>query len=163
MYVVEMERKEREAAAAVERAMVAIRRRQQRRTLARLARREQVAAAQDTAVHGVVDVVEEEAESAGRAATVSSVAAALGVDQPRASRLVAAAVDAGLVRRLADQADGRRAPLALTAPGRDQAERVHRFRRAVFAEAMADWSDAERAEFAQLLTRFVAALDDRQG
>lgn len=157
-----MERKEREAAAAVERAMVAIRRRQQRRTLARLARREQVAAAPDTAVHGVLDVVEE-AESAGRAATVSSVAAALGVDQPRASRLVAAAVDAGLVRRLADQADGRRALLALTAPGRDQAERVHRFRRAVFAEAMANWSDAERAEFARLLTRFVAALDDQQG
>ncbi|MFD4429251.1 MarR family transcriptional regulator, partial [Nocardia sp. NPDC058497] len=40
--------------------------------------------------------------------TVSTVAAALAVDQPRASKLVAAAVTAGYLRRVADQSDGRR-------------------------------------------------------
>lgn len=132
---------------AIERAMVAVRRRQSRRALARL--------------HGlsgqgfdVLDVI----EASGSPVTVSSVAQALGVDQPRASRLVAAAVAAGLVRRAADQADGRRSVLLMTDAGRAAVERAHGTRREVFAEAMTGWTDAERAEFARLLTRFVAAL-----
>lgn len=130
----------------VEAAMVAVRRRQSRRALARL---------HDVqgALYDVLDAVE-----AGSAVTVSSLAQALGVDQPRASRLVAAAVAEGLVRRQADQADGRRSVLVLTAAGREAAERAHRTRQAVFRSAMDGWTDAERAEFARLLTRFVQAL-----
>jgi DNA-binding MarR family transcriptional regulator len=80
------------------------------------------------------------------------------VDQPRASKLVASAVEAGLVRRLADQADGRRSFLATTADGRAAGEQMRRSRAAAFDAAMSGWSDAERATFAGLLTRFVAAL-----
>lgn len=130
----------------IERAMVAIRRRQRRRALARL-----------SGVSGqsfeVLDALESD-----QAATVSSVARALDVDQPRASKLVAAAVQAGLVRREADQADGRRSALRLTDAGRAALDAAHRNRRAVFAEAMTGWNDEERAEFARLLARFVAAL-----
>ncbi|MBE1566433.1 MarR family winged helix-turn-helix transcriptional regulator [Nonomuraea africana] len=131
----------------VEAAMVAVRRRQSRRALARLHDDVQ------GALYDVLDAVE-----AGSAVTVSSLAQALGVDQPRASRLVAAAVAEGLVRRQADQADGRRSVLVLTAAGREAAERAHRTRQAVFRSAMDGWTDAECAEFARLLTRFVQAL-----
>lgn len=135
---------------AVEQAMVAIRRLQARRTLARLG------GAVDPVITGVVDVVEEH----GEACTVSAVADALGVDQPRASRLVARAVEAGVVAREADQADGRRANLVLTAAGRDHADRVHSLRRTVFGEAMAGWSDRDAAAFARLLGEFVESYSD---
>jgi DNA-binding MarR family transcriptional regulator len=142
---------------AVERAMVAIRRSQTRRALTRLAEEQD-----DTDVVGgsAVDVLDaiEAAEQAGTPATVSGVAAALNVDQPRASKLVAAAVEAGLVRREADQADGRRALLVRTERGNALSQELHRFRRSIFATAMSDWTDADRAAFARLLTRFVESL-----
>ncbi|HET6316524.1 MAG TPA: MarR family transcriptional regulator [Chloroflexota bacterium] len=137
----------------IERAFVTVRRRQTRRALARLARTPLPPASFD-----VLDVVEA-AEQAGTIVSVSSVAQALHIDQPRASKLVALAVEVGLVRREADQTDGRRSRLARTAAGRRASERVHQFRRGVFARAMAEWSAHERVQFASLLDRFVSALD----
>lgn len=134
---------------AVERAVVAMRRSMTRRTFARAAGHGESAAAYD-----VLDVV----EAAGDRATVSSVATALQVDQPRASRLVAAAVESGWLVRVADQSDGRRAFLARTEAGRAVSEHIHGFRRSMFASAMNAWSDEERATFARLLTDFVAQL-----
>ena len=142
--------------AAVEAAMVAIRRRQNRKTLARQSARGQLSS-RDVALMAVLDVVEE-AQRAGQAATVGSVAEAMDVDQPRASKLVTAAISIGLLRREADQSDGRRSLLVLTAAGQAQLECTHRFRRRVFVEAMRDWSATERHQFARLLTRFVTAL-----
>lgn len=150
----------------VERAMVTIRRSQSRRTLARLAavRRptgkgdgREAATAAPGAGAEVLDVIEE-AEEAGDAATVTSVAAALNIDQPRASKLVAAAVAAGLVRREADQADGRRALLVRTPAGRRLSAEMHAFRQQIYAEAMSDWPAADRAAFSRLLARFVESL-----
>ncbi|MEV6207347.1 MarR family winged helix-turn-helix transcriptional regulator [Kitasatospora sp. NPDC051914] len=158
--------------ADIARALAAIRRSQSRRALARLAERRAAPQAPDTAgptaaaaqaaaatpagppsdaVVLLLDAVEESA-----APTVTEAAAALGVDQPRASRLASQALAAGLLRREADQADGRRSLLRLTADGRAVLDGVHAFRRLVVAEATADWSDADRAAFARLLTRFVA-------
>ena len=149
---------------AVERAMVAIRRSQTRRALTRLAEGRDHT---DSGVVGgsAVDVLDaiEAAEQAGTPATVSGVAAALNVDQPRASKLVAAAVEAGLVRREADQADGRRALLVRTEQGTTLSQELHRFRRSIFATAMSDWTDADRAAFARLLTRFVESLAGMTG
>ncbi len=150
---------------AVERAMVAIRRSQTRRALTRLA--QQRDDADDTGVvsGSAVDLLDaiEATEQAGIPASVSSVAAALNVDQPRASKLVAAAVEAGLVRREADQADGRRALLVRTERGDALCEQLHRFRRSIFATVMSDWTDADRARFARLLTRFVEGLAGMTG
>src|SRR5215471_18716579 len=146
--------------------MVAIRRSQNRRTLARLAAARQGSrpGGRRTATDGtgsasadVLDVIEAAEEASGRA-TVTSVAAALNIDQPRASKLVAAAVAAGLVRREADQADGRRALLVRTPAGQHLSAEAHSFRRQVFGEAMADWPAADRAELARLLARFVESL-----
>jgi DNA-binding MarR family transcriptional regulator len=105
----------------------------------------------------VLDAIEA-AEEAGQPATVTTVAAGLGIDQPRASKLVAAAVAAGLVRREADQADGRRALLVHTAAGRRTSAQIHAFRRQIAGDAMAGWSARDRAQFARLLTRFVESL-----
>ena len=162
-----VERNSDEHVEAVERAMVAIRRSQNRRTLARLVAARQVTrpgggggTASDGAGGAVADVLDiiEEAEETGGRATVTSVAAALRIDQPRASMLVAAAVAAGLVRREADQADGRRALLVRTPAGQLLSAEAHAFRRQVFGEAMAGWPAADRAEFARLLARFVESL-----
>ncbi|MEV6932127.1 MarR family transcriptional regulator [Dactylosporangium sp. NPDC051485] len=140
--------------AAIESGMVAIRRRQTRRALAR-----EAGNGVDPALFDVVDAVEG-AELQRRPVTVTDVAAALGVAQPRASKLVAAAVEAGLVRREADQSDGRRALLVRTEAGRELCEQVHRARQARFARATAGWTARERATFAQLLGRFVDGLTD---
>jgi DNA-binding MarR family transcriptional regulator len=144
---------------AVERAMVAIRRSQTRRALTRLAE------GRDDTDDAAVDVLDaiEAAEQAGTPVTVSGVGAALNVDQPRASKLVAAAVQAGLVRREADQADGRRTLLVRTERGTTLSEELHQFRRSIFATAMSDWTDADRAAFARLLTRFVESLAGMTG
>ncbi len=131
----------------VERAMVAIRRRQSRRALAKHM-------PVDPAVFGVLDAVEDRGPC-----SVTDLTGALGVDQPRASRLVARAVDEGLLVRQADQHDGRRTLVSLTAVGRRQVEAAHEARQRVFAEAMADWPPPDRAAFARLLTKFIAALD----
>jgi DNA-binding MarR family transcriptional regulator len=167
IYWAVVERNSDEHTEAVERAMVAIRRSQNRRTLARLAAARhggRPGGGRGTAAGGAagagadVLVIIEEAEEAGGRATVTSAAAALNIDQPRASKLVAAAVAAGLVRREADQADGRRALLVRTPAGRRLSAQAHALRRQVFGEAMAGWPAADRAEFARLLTRFVESL-----
>lgn len=136
--------------AAVEQALIAMRRSQSRRALADLA----------VPAFDVLDVVEA-AERGGVQATVSSVASALHVDQPRASKLVTSAVDAGLVSRVADRADGRRVLLVRTPRGRTTSAELHRARQAACAAAMADWSEDERVAFADLLTRFVAVFGGR--
>jgi DNA-binding MarR family transcriptional regulator len=150
---------------AVERALVAIRRSQTRRALNRLAQGRDDGDQAGVVGSSAVDVLDaiEAAAQAGTPATVSGVAATLNVDQPRASRLVAAAVEAGLVRREADQTDGRRAYLVRTERGDALFEELHRFRRSIFATAMSDWTEDERAEFARLLTRFVESLADITG
>jgi DNA-binding MarR family transcriptional regulator len=139
-----------EHVAAVERAMVAIRRSQSRRTLARRA------GAVTTSGTEVLDVVEQ-AEERGEPATVTSVAAALNLDQPRASKLVATAVEAGLVRREADQRDGRRALLVRTPAGQRLSAEIHAFRQQAIGAAIEDWPADEQAEFARLLTKFVTS------
>jgi Transcriptional regulators len=137
--------------AEIERAMTAIRRSQARRSLARLA------AEHDPAVFEVLDAVIG-AEGEGLPATVTVVAERLGIDQPRASRLVTRTVDRGLLGREPDRGDGRRVRLVSTERGREEFARARRFRQAVFARATAGWSASDRATFARLLTRFVADL-----
>lgn len=139
------------AIAAIERAMVAIRRNQTRRALGRFAARTGGPAV-DPTLFGVLDAV----EARDGDVTVGDIATALGVDQPRASRLVARAVADGLLQRRADQLDARRVLLHLTRTARSTLDHAHRNRQAVFATATEAWNSRERDEFARLLTRFVA-------
>lgn len=141
------------ALADIERAFVRMRRAMTRRNLGARMMRE-LGGGVDLSHLGVVDAVEEGAD-AGGAVTVGMVGERLGIDPSRASRVVTSAIQAGYVERVASQSDGRRVGLRLTDAGRALAESAHRVRQRAFAEAMEDWTDGERRDFARLLMRFV--------
>jgi DNA-binding MarR family transcriptional regulator len=89
---------------------------------------------------------------------ISEIAEAIGVDQPRASRLVNEAVERGLVTRRADDRDARRSVVELSAAGRSMLESAHANRRTAVTDALASFSAEEVATFSALLSRFVANL-----
>lgn len=89
--------------------------------------------------------------------TVSELATAIGVDQPRASRLVQQAVELGLVAREADPADARRTRIALTSDGRHRAGAVRGERRERLSRALAGFTPEERAELVRLVGKLAAA------
>lgn len=90
-------------------------------------------------------------------ASVSDIATAIGVDQPRASRLVADAVMRRLVERNPDPADARRIQVAITPTGRKLLESMRHSRRSAVETALNGFTPAERETFASLLGRFVEA------
>ncbi|MFT3875940.1 MAG: MarR family transcriptional regulator [Propioniciclava sp.] len=89
--------------------------------------------------------------------SVSELAVSMGVDQPRASRLVQAAVEAGHVRREADPADARRTQVVLTDEGRAIVERTHGERMSAVERALDGFTDAEREQLATLLGKLADA------
>jgi DNA-binding MarR family transcriptional regulator len=95
--------------------------------------------------------------TASRALSVSEVGEAIGVDQPRASRLVQQAAEMGLVRREADPDDARRTRIALTDEGRALVRGFRGERRDAIDSALTTFSDAERADLARLLTKLADA------
>lgn len=96
-------------------------------------------------------------EGAEHPPSVSELADAIGVDQPRASRLVQAAVEAGHARREADPADARRSAIVLTDAGRRLLSSARGNRRGAIESALAGFTPEETAELARLLSRFVEA------
>ena len=97
------------------------------------------------------------AEEAGSPLSISTLAQAIGVDQPRASRLVQEGVERGHVRRVPDPSDARRALIQLTAAGRAQLDEVRTHRRSAVESALADFTPEEARTFAELFDRFVRA------
>ncbi|WP_321182064.1 MarR family transcriptional regulator [Microbacterium algeriense] len=85
--------------------------------------------------------------------SVSDLGVAIGVDQPRASRLVQQGVERGYVRREADPDDARRTRIALTDEGRRLARGVRGERRQLLTNALSSFTDAERTELARLLNK----------
>lgn len=96
-------------------------------------------------------------DTASEPLSVGDIAETIGVDQPRASRLVAQGVDLGLVRREADIADARRIRIALTEKGAAMVQRIRGMQGAAVREALADFSDTERRQLARLLERLADA------
>ncbi|WP_324013027.1 MarR family transcriptional regulator [Microbacterium sp. JZ37] len=92
--------------------------------------------------------------------SVGQIGERLGVDQPRASRLVQAVVESGHARREADPADARRTLIALTDEGRAIAARTHGARTEAVEQALAGFTAEERAQLADLLGRFADAWPD---
>lgn len=89
--------------------------------------------------------------------SVSDIAVEIGVDQPRASRLVAQGVDRRMLRREADPDDARRTRIALTAEGRAAAERIRQAHAARVADALAGFEPGEQEQLADLLARLADA------
>ena len=85
--------------------------------------------------------------------SVSALGEAIGVDQPRASRLVQQGVDRGYVRREADPDDARRTRIALTDEGRKVAKGMRGERREMLGRALAAFTPEESAELARLLNK----------
>jgi len=139
---------------AIESALITIR----RRAIPKAATAKDDGERARSGVQPLLDALEQ-ADALGVPATVGALARLLGLDQSRASKIASVAIEFGLVRRAADQSDGRRSLLRLTRAGEKQLAQAHKMRQAVFETAMADWSQRQRAEFARLLTKFVADLD----
>lgn len=94
---------------------------------------------------------------AQRSLGVSAIGEAIGVDQPRASRLVSQGVELGLLKREADPDDARRTLIALTDKGRAISNRFRGAQRESVDMALDGFSDEERALLAQLLSRLADA------
>ncbi|GAA3936597.1 MarR family winged helix-turn-helix transcriptional regulator [Microbacterium soli] len=105
--------------------------------------------------HGAPAVIRmvEALASASVPLSVSGLAEAIGVDQPRASRLVQQGVDRGWVRREADPDDARRTRIALTDDGSRLLRGVRGRRREALGRALEAFTDEESAELARLLTK----------
>ena len=85
--------------------------------------------------------------------SVSDIAGEVGVDQPRASRLVAQGVDLGMLRREADPEDARRTRIGLTHEGEQAAAQLRAAHGDVVAAALGGFSDDEKQQLAHLLTK----------
>lgn len=85
--------------------------------------------------------------------SVGEIADAVGVDQPRASRLVQQAVQLDLVRREADPDDARRTRVALTDAGTRLVRGFRGERREAIDAALSGFTEDERVELARLLTK----------
>jgi DNA-binding MarR family transcriptional regulator len=141
----------------VDRAMVRIRRSQSRRTLGRFLQ-QQLERHFSLAELFVADALQELAEAGEPRPTIGRMAKRLGIEPSRASRMTAAAIRAGLVRRIASQSDGRRSYVELTSEGAKVLELIRRFRMKFFAHFMLNWSNRECADFGRLLIRFTESL-----
>jgi DNA-binding MarR family transcriptional regulator len=139
--------------AVIERAMVRLRRSVIRRRLSDAVTKELDVDLQHV---GVVDAIEEGPRPGTDQVNVGDVAERLAIDPSRASRIVAAAVKAGYISRVASQTDGRRIGLELTQSGRELVEAVHGIRRSFLERRMRGWTIEERRQFARLLTKFTA-------
>jgi DNA-binding MarR family transcriptional regulator len=89
----------------------------------------------------------------------STLAASVQSDLSTISRQVAALVSRGLLRRQADQHDGRASLLAVTEAGQTAIDQHEQGRQSFFDGVLAGWSDAEMQQFAGQLERFTAAYD----
>ncbi|UOR01564.1 MarR family winged helix-turn-helix transcriptional regulator [Leucobacter allii] len=101
--------------------------------------------------------------SAPEPLSVSAIGEAIGVDQPRASRLVKQGVSRDLVRREVDPEDARRSRVVLTDAGRRVASGLRGRRRESLATALEHLGADERRELARLLQKLAAHWpEDRQ-
>jgi DNA-binding MarR family transcriptional regulator len=147
------------ALAKIERAMVRIRRSQTRRAIGRLMERE-TGRSLETSHAFVVDAMDEASAENDQEPTVGAVAERLGADPSRASRMVASAVKAGYVKRVASQGDGRKTFLRLTSEGLACAREARDFRIAHFGRLVENWTDRECREFARLLGGFTESTSE---
>ena len=85
--------------------------------------------------------------------SIGEIADAIGVDQPRASRLVQQGVDLGVVRREADPDDARRTRVALTDAGSALVRGFRGDRREAVDRALSTFTAQERADLARLLNK----------
>jgi DNA-binding MarR family transcriptional regulator len=87
----------------------------------------------------------------------SALADLMHTDPSTVSRHVASLAEQGLVRRVADESDGRASRLVVTDAGHDALQALCRERENLFAQVTADW---DAADLATLTTLFGRLIDD---
>src|SRR5689334_2163652 len=94
-------------------------------------------------------------DAAGRGSTaqIADVAVELGLDRSNASRMLAAAVDAGLVTKTVSLRDARRTELGITPDGQDLLRAARDWQEQTFARMTAGWPAADARRFAAYLVR----------
>ncbi len=90
---------------------------------------------------------------------LGALATAFGLDPSTITRQVQALEEIGLASRKTDPSDRRASILDLTPNGREILDSTRARRRGRLQEALADWPEADRAEFGRLLGQFNASLD----
>lgn len=90
---------------------------------------------------------------------VATVAARLGIDPSRASRLVSDVIASGHARRGASQRDARRTVVELTDKGRAAVTEVRAIKIGMLGEALAGWPREDVERFIPLLERFSTWTD----
>jgi DNA-binding MarR family transcriptional regulator len=88
----------------------------------------------------------------------SALADLVHADRSTVSRHVTSLVEQGLVRRDADESDGRASVLVITDAGRAQLDRLRAEREAYLREVTADWTDAELRTFTTLFDRLLDGI-----
>ena len=139
-----------QATVDIDRVMTHIRKSMARREIGRMALRD-LNLGIDLADLDILSVVENGADGE---VTVGLVAERLSIDPSRASRIVAEAVEKGIVRRIASQADARRIGLEMTDLGRSHAQAIRSYKWGLFAEALGQWPEEDLVTFARLFDRF---------
>ena len=90
---------------------------------------------------------------------LGALAAAFGLDPSTITRQVQALEEIGLASRTSDPRDRRASILDLTDTGRQVLEQTRSYRRSRLQQALQDWSEDDREEFARLLQDFNVSLD----
>lgn len=98
----------------------------------------------------------------GEPLSVSELAVRIGVDQPRASRLVQQAVEHGHAEREADPSDARRSRVRVTESGAQLVHTVRSRQRDDAGAALAALDAAERTQLLALLGKLAAAWPQHQ-
>jgi DNA-binding MarR family transcriptional regulator len=91
---------------------------------------------------------------------LGTLAAAFGLDPSTITRQVHALEEIDLAYRMSDPSDRRASILDLSDHGREALEESRTYRRSRVKQALADWSEGDRDDFARLLHRFNDAMDD---
>ena len=90
----------------------------------------------------------------------SALAELVHADPSTVSRHVTLLVERGLVRRVADEQDGRASRLVVTPAGEREVAAMRQERDSLLARVTADWTPEELATFTRQLHRFVRDLTD---
>ena len=94
---------------------------------------------------------------------ITELATSTHLDTSTVSRHVAQLERNGLIERSPDPADGRAQLVGISAVGQDQLEQAFQRRRDVLEGTLADWDEADVAEFERLLTKFVSGINSEPG
>jgi DNA-binding MarR family transcriptional regulator len=90
---------------------------------------------------------------------LGALATTFGLDPSTITRQVQALEEIGLAHRTTDPSDRRASILDLTPTGRATLDQTRSHRRTRLQQALADWSESDREDFARLMLQFNLSLD----